>query len=186
MHKAWRSIEEVPYCFVSSSINFQGHTDWNWRFESSLRLPGRSQLSNPSDLPCLSFYSAIIQWKFYHLYCKDFENDVMTITNEKWKLLWQWYFIAPRDTQILIIKNKTIMFPLWDFLYWKNKAFIFKRVPGSYYTWWPCGKGTMSVIASSSIFYSSEFRFWGQWIWSINLLWFKMNLYPASRSVSWV
>ena len=26
MHKAWSSIEEVPYCFSRSSVNFQGHT----------------------------------------------------------------------------------------------------------------------------------------------------------------
>ena len=110
MHKAWSSIEEVPYCFLRSSIKFQGHTaqkivkfDPNWAFpdcKSSLNSPmatkfciklvvalkrcpivfqghpsnfkvtryktspiltqigrfrtiGRSQLSNPSDLPCL-------------------------------------------------------------------------------------------------------------------------------------
>ena len=110
MHKAWSSIEEVPYCFSRSSVKFQGHTalkivkfDPNWAFPdcySSLNSPmamkcctkletakerypivfqghpsnfkvtryktspiltqigcfwtiGRSQLSNPSDLPCL-------------------------------------------------------------------------------------------------------------------------------------
>ena len=26
MHKAWSSIEEVPYCFWRSSVKFQGHT----------------------------------------------------------------------------------------------------------------------------------------------------------------
>ena len=26
LHKAWSSIEEVPYCFVRSSVKFQGHT----------------------------------------------------------------------------------------------------------------------------------------------------------------
>ena len=109
MHKAWSSIEEVPYCFSRSSVEFQGHTalkivefDSNWAFpdcNSSLNSPmamkcctkletakdrcpivfqghpanfkvtrdktslilsqigrfliiGRSQLSNPSDLPC--------------------------------------------------------------------------------------------------------------------------------------
>ena len=26
MHKAWSSIEEVPYCFARSSVKFQGHT----------------------------------------------------------------------------------------------------------------------------------------------------------------
>ena len=45
----------MPYCFFGSSIKFQGHTGWKiddlipiW-----VRLLGRSQLSNPSDLPCL-------------------------------------------------------------------------------------------------------------------------------------
>ena len=39
MHKAWSSIEEVPYCFWRSSVKFQGHTaekivnfDLNWAF----------------------------------------------------------------------------------------------------------------------------------------------------------
>ena len=106
MHKAWRRIEEVPYCFSRSSIKFQGHTQdkklliltrivrfqtvnqvlihqWIWNDAQSLtlsrrgtvlffevihqiwrshgwkidnlnpiwvRLLGRFQLSNPSDL----------------------------------------------------------------------------------------------------------------------------------------
>ena len=39
MHKAWSSIEEVPYCFWRSSVKFQGHTakkivdfDLDWAF----------------------------------------------------------------------------------------------------------------------------------------------------------
>ena len=109
MHRAWSSMEEVPYCFSRSYVKFQGHTalkivefDLNWAFpdcNSSLNSPmamkcctkletakdrcpivfqghpsnfkvtwhktspiltqigrfrtiGRSQLSNPSDLPC--------------------------------------------------------------------------------------------------------------------------------------
>ena len=116
MHKAWSSIEEVPYCFSRSSVKFQGYTalrivdfDPNWAFpdcNSSLNSPmamkcctkletakkrcpivfqghpsnfkvtrdktspiltqigrfrtlGRSQLSNPSDLPCLPICSII-------------------------------------------------------------------------------------------------------------------------------
>ena len=49
MHKAWSSIEEVPYCFSRSSVKFQGHTalkivdfDPNWAFpdcNSSLNSP---------------------------------------------------------------------------------------------------------------------------------------------------
>ena len=35
MHKAWRNIEEEPYCFSKASIKFQGHTGqkiayFNW------------------------------------------------------------------------------------------------------------------------------------------------------------
>ena len=111
MHKAWSSIEDVPYCFARSYIKLQGHTalkivefDLDWAFpncNSSLNSPmamkcctkletakercpivfqghpsnfkvtryktspiltqigrfrtiGRSQLSNPSDLPCFN------------------------------------------------------------------------------------------------------------------------------------
>ena len=36
MHTAWRSIEEVPYCFWRSSIKFRGHTGKNWWFEANL------------------------------------------------------------------------------------------------------------------------------------------------------
>ena len=39
MHKAWSSIEDVPYCFSRSSVKFQGHIalkivefDSNWAF----------------------------------------------------------------------------------------------------------------------------------------------------------
>ena len=49
MHKAWSSIEEVPYCFARSSVKFQGHTalkivefEPNWAFpdcKSSFNTP---------------------------------------------------------------------------------------------------------------------------------------------------
>ena len=58
MHKAWCDVEEVPYNFLSASIKFEGHTGWKidnlnpfW-----VRLLGRSQLSNPSDLPCQTVF----------------------------------------------------------------------------------------------------------------------------------
>ena len=113
MHRAWSSIVEVPYCFSSSYVKFQGHTALkivefhpNWAFpdcNSSFNSPmamkcctkletakercpivfqghpsnfkvtrykaspiltqirrfrtiGRSQFSNPSDLPCSMSY----------------------------------------------------------------------------------------------------------------------------------
>ena len=44
----------MPYCFSGSSIKFQGHTGWKIDDLNPIwvRLLGRSQLSNPSDLPC--------------------------------------------------------------------------------------------------------------------------------------
>ena len=56
IHKAWCSIEEVPYYFSRSYIKFQGHTGWKIDELDQIwaRLLGRSQLSNPSDLPCWS------------------------------------------------------------------------------------------------------------------------------------
>ena len=54
IHKAWCSIEEVPYYFSRSCIKFQGHTGWKIDDLDQIwaRLLGWSQLSNPSDLPC--------------------------------------------------------------------------------------------------------------------------------------
>ena len=128
MHKAWSSIEELPYCFSRSSVNFQGHIalkivefDPNWAFpdcNSSLNAPmamkcctkletakkrcpivfqghpsdfkvtgdktspiltqirhfrtiGRSQLSNPSDLPCLPCSHHRIIMKFSGVITND-------------------------------------------------------------------------------------------------------------------
>ena len=52
MHKAWCSIEDVLYYFSGSSIKFQGHMGWKIDDLNPIwvRLLGRSQLSNPSDL----------------------------------------------------------------------------------------------------------------------------------------
>ena len=64
MHKAWCNIEEVPYNFSGSSIQFWGHTGWKIDVSNPIwvRLLGRSQLSNPSDLPCFVTSEAIRQW----------------------------------------------------------------------------------------------------------------------------
>ena len=153
MHKAWSSVEEVPYCFSRSSIKFQGHIalkivefDSNWAFpdcNSSLNSPmamkcctkpetakkrcpivfqghpsnfkvtrdktspiltqigrfrtiGRSQLSNPSDLPCYLCFSTIGQqdaqgnWNQLVRYCwwtqaNRFAMPLITV----WPITWQ-------------------------------------------------------------------------------------------------
>ena len=54
MHKAWSSIEEVPYCFFRSYVKFQGHTalnivefDPNWAFPDC-----NSSLNSPMAMKC--------------------------------------------------------------------------------------------------------------------------------------
>ena len=58
MHKAWCSLEEVPYSYSRSSIKFQGQMDWKIENLNPIwaRLLGQSQLSNPLDLPCLYIF----------------------------------------------------------------------------------------------------------------------------------
>ena len=54
MHKAWSSIEEVPYSFSRSSVKLQGHTalkivdfDPNWAFPDC-----NSSLNSPMAMKC--------------------------------------------------------------------------------------------------------------------------------------
>ena len=59
-HKAWSSIEEVPYCFSRLSVKFQGHTtlkivefDPNWPFpesNSSLNTPMATKWSTKLEV----------------------------------------------------------------------------------------------------------------------------------------
>ena len=64
--KGWRSREEVPYCFLGSSIKFQGRTGWKINDSNPLwvRLVGRWQLSNPSDLPCCLWFTISLDCDF--------------------------------------------------------------------------------------------------------------------------
>ena len=144
MHKAWSSIEEVPYCFSRSSVKFLGHTalkivefDSNWAFpdcSSSLnssmamkcctkletakkrcpivfqghpsnfkvtgdktspiltqigrfRTIGRSQLSNPSDLPCFRSTCKLIQSLFSPMICQI--NGALTF----FVYYFNWFFL---------------------------------------------------------------------------------------------
>ena len=54
MHKAWSSIEEVPYCFSRSYVKYQGHTalkivefDPKWAFPDC-----NSSLNSPMAMKC--------------------------------------------------------------------------------------------------------------------------------------
>ena len=74
IHKAWCTIEEVPYCFTRSSIKFQGHTGWKIEDLNPIwvRLLGHSQLWNPSDLPCYCCHV----WIFIPLTWTETQNNL--------------------------------------------------------------------------------------------------------------
>ena len=71
LHKAWNSKGEMPYCFPRSSIKFQGHTVQNITEIGRFRTIGRSQLSNPSDLPCCKYvaFMWLMMIQFYRCHC---------------------------------------------------------------------------------------------------------------------
>ena len=75
MYKAWCSVEEVPYNYFRSSIKFQGHPDWKIDDLNSIwvRLLGRSQLSNPLDLPCSFPNATFIRKEVIWLYAVCFD-----------------------------------------------------------------------------------------------------------------
>ena len=54
MHKAWSSIEEVPYCLSRSSVKFQGHTALKTvEFDPNLAFPDcNSSLNSPMAMKC--------------------------------------------------------------------------------------------------------------------------------------
>ena len=159
IHKAWSSIEEMPYCFWGSSVKFLGHTalkiikfDPNWVFpdcNSSLNSPmamecctkletakercpivfqghpsnfkvtryktspiltqighfptvGRSQLSNPSDLPCsntntntsFQIFQIQIRWNFFfkYKYKYKYEHSNTNTNTNTFKILFKYKY----------------------------------------------------------------------------------------------
>ena len=62
MHIAWHNEEDMLYCSSRSSIKFLCHTGWKIDDFNPIwvRSLGRSQLSNPSDLPC--FFHISYKW----------------------------------------------------------------------------------------------------------------------------
>ena len=172
IHKAWSSIEEVPYCFSRSYVKFQGHTalkiiefDPNWAFldsNSSLNSPmamkcctkletakercpivfqghpsnfkvtldktspiltqigrfriiGRSQLSNPSDLPCwLCSHDRIIM-KFSGVITSDKSDVHAKGQGQRSKVK-----VTEVTTQLNRFRTVT---PVWIHMWWWNDAY---------------------------------------------------------------
>ena len=200
MHKAWSSIEEVPYYFSRSSVKFQGHIalkivefDSNWAFpdcNSSVNSPmamkcctkletakkrcpivfqghssnlkvtrdktspiltqigrfrtiGRSQLSNPSDLPCLyqgRWFSSFI---FKSIWLLHFPRNASSYPFQ----LLQRYFVLTLHCYMNLMNGKksakckgkywymshTNLGAHYIMLYLRYKDFIFIVVMGKYH-----------------------------------------------------
>ena len=118
LHKAWNSKRKMPYYFPRSSIKFQGHTVQNITYFTqigSFRTIGRSQLPNPSDLPCyvnehIKYTYIIITMQYavryllsgfiYTVFCwkgdKPFSEPVLIYHQYKcfqWKSL-SWFYVG--------------------------------------------------------------------------------------------
>ena len=117
MHKAWCSIEEVPYCFPRPSIKFQGHKgqkiddlDQIWA-----RLLGRSQLSNPSDLPCWLCSHHRIIMKFSGVITNDQSKVHAKGQGQRSKVK-----VTEVTTQLNRFRTVT---PVWIHIWWWNDAY---------------------------------------------------------------
>ena len=116
IHKAWCNVEEMPYNFLRSSIKFQGHTGWKIDNFNPIwvRLLGRSQLSNPSDLPCWLCSHHHIIMKFSGVIPND-RSDVHT----KGQCQRSKVKVTEVNTQLSHFQTVT---PYWIQIWWRNYA----------------------------------------------------------------
>ena len=74
MHKAWCNVEEVPYNFSEVINKISMSHGWKIDYLNPIwvSLLGRSQLSNPSDLPCfrLNFVSGALMFSLIYAFNK--------------------------------------------------------------------------------------------------------------------
>ena len=109
IHKAWCSIEEVPYYFSRSYIKFQGHTGWKIDDLDQIwaRLLGRSQLSNSSDLPCYTTDHN------NHLTRQQFSRWYKQHLTAWWHILFIKYSVPPREIGMLCCFLSCLGVRLW-------------------------------------------------------------------------
>ena len=118
LHKAWNSKGEMPFCFPRSSIKFQGHTvqnitdiDPNWAFPGL----GRSQLSNPSDLPCWLCSHHPIIMKFSGVITSDKSDVHAKGQGQRSKV---------KDTEVTFQFNRfRTVTPVWIHIWWWDDAY---------------------------------------------------------------
>ena len=101
MHKAWSSIEEVPYCFSRSSVKFQGYTalkivkfDLDWAFpdcNSSLNSPIATKWCTKQRRGALLFLAAT-------------------------KQLYEWFSLSVRLSVCLSVRPSVCLSHLFDYV----------------------------------------------------------------------
>ena len=107
----------MPYCFWGSSIKFQGHTGWKIGDLNPIwvRLLGRSQLSNPSDLPC---------WLCSHHRIITKLSGVITNDRSDVDVKGQGQMSKVRVTEVTTQLNRfRTVTPVWIHIWWWNHAY---------------------------------------------------------------
>ena len=109
IHKAYCSIEELPYWFSRSSVKFLGQTGWQKYTLKPIwvRLLGRSQLSNLSNLVCLRIVSPLhfIKLTLNGRMCHNFNS----LPNES-SLTFEYGCICTIVAFMVILLNKCVWF----------------------------------------------------------------------------
>ena len=120
MHKAWRKLGEVPYCFSRSSVKFQGHMaekivdfDVNCVFSCDQAALWMVQSIRPSV--CLSHLLTMFPSSYHHGIFRSY---------------YQWQKWRPCKRSSSEVKEVTTQFnrlrtvtPVWIHIWWWNDAY---------------------------------------------------------------
>ena len=151
MHKAWCSIEEVPYNFLWPSINFQDHTGWKIDYLNPVwvRLLGRSQLSNPSDLPLflLQFLSSSLDHR--SITSKFVTRTAPSCIDNSWRST----TLPAADSAS---SNQTPFWKFWNIKHSFNLTSDMKRsskiMPRKVFSWWWRHRWRHRVASKSALY----------------------------------
>ena len=120
INKAWHSIEDVRYSLFCEVIHQISRSHRLKNGQSNMRLLGRSQLSNPSDLPCfhLKFEAhteAITEYLIWFVKT-DYVRNVCSSLILQWYWLWNnWTSCTMVYYASTSIKTETKLIPFcWE------------------------------------------------------------------------
>ena len=141
----WNDAQSLTWYRRSALLFFEvihqisrSHGRKNWRFESNLRLLGRPQLSNPSDLPCFIYFtfkfeapfrlfqyssqSALVLPSFKYIFCR------ITFNTLSWHAFRSWAFIKGTDFSELCDAwwghSNLLHFPLTKICHQNHRKFL--------------------------------------------------------------